>query len=97
LVRSPLYTNDRKTVACGSQKTPSIVPTGYRQRRGKKTKKRKKGMSKENAEEDQKKIISTGSNRPFDYSLGTALTTFYATGGTTQTSRARTGSLSAIT
>ena len=40
-------------------------------------KKRKKGMSKENAEEDQKKIISTGSNRPFDYSFGTALTDFF--------------------
>lgn len=31
-------------------------------------------MITENAEEEQKKMISTGSNRPFDYSFGTALT-----------------------
>jgi hypothetical protein len=74
LVRSPLYTNDRKTAACGSRKTPSILPAGYRQRRWKKTKKRKKGVMAENSEEEQKKMISTGSNRPSGYSFGTALT-----------------------
>jgi hypothetical protein len=47
---------------------------GYRERRWKKTKKSKKGMIKENTEEEQKKMISTGSNRPSGYSFGTALT-----------------------
>jgi hypothetical protein len=55
-------------------KRPHQVPAGYRERRWKKTKKRKKGTIKENAEEEQKKMISTDSNRPSGYSFRTALT-----------------------
>jgi len=74
LVRSPLYTNDGETAANGPQKTQSDAPARYRERRWKKTKKRKKGMIKENTKEEQKKMISATSNRPSGYSFGTALT-----------------------
>jgi len=74
LVRSPLYTNDGETAANGPQKTQSDAPARYRERRWKKTKKRKKGMIKENTKEEQKKMIPATSNRPSGYSFGTALT-----------------------
>jgi hypothetical protein len=52
LVRSPLYTNDGKTAAGGPQQIPSPAPAGYRERRWKKTKKRKKGVTVGIVEED---------------------------------------------
>jgi hypothetical protein len=63
-VRSPLYTNDGKTAAGGPQQIPSPAPAGYRERRWKKTKKRKKGVTVGIVEEDGKKTIPYSFNPP---------------------------------